>query len=164
MTGGGAKKALRPAQRRVVIDTWRAQFSVSARRACHVLQATRSTYQYRSRRDPQAFLRKKIRELAEMRTRYGYRRMYVLLRREGWMINHKRVYRLYRAEGLQVRQKPSKRRVAVKARGERSDATAPNVCWAMDFVHDQLLEGHRFTMPPVVETYSKICPAIGGGT
>ncbi len=93
--GGGAKKALRPAQRRVVVDTWRAQFAGSARRAWHVLQTIRSTYQYRSRRDPQAFLRKKIRQLAETRTRCGYPRIYVLLRREGWAINHKRVYRLY---------------------------------------------------------------------
>ena len=80
------------------------------------------------------------------------------------MINHKRVYRLYRAEGLQVRQKPPKRQVAVKARGERSDATAPNGCWAMDFVHNQLFEGHRFKMLTVVDAYSKICPAIGVGT
>lgn len=69
-----------------------------------------------------------------------------------------------RAEGFHVRQKPPKRCVAVKARGERSDARAPTICWAMDFVHDQWFEGHRFKMLTVVDTYSKICPAIGVGT
>lgn len=148
----------------MVIDGWKAQFFVSTRRACQVLQATRSTYHYRARRDPQAFLRKKIRQIAETRTRYGYRRIYVLLRREGWAINHKRVYRLYRAEGLQMRQKPPKRRVAAKTREDRKDATAPNGCWAMDFVHDQLFEGQRFKMLTVVDIYRKVCPAIGIGT
>ena len=87
----------------------------------------------------------------------------MLLRREGWGINHKRVYRLYRAEGLQIRQKTPKRRVAVKTRGDREDAQAPNRCWAMDFVHDQLFEGQRFKMLTVVDTYSKVCPTIGVG-
>ena len=67
--------------------------------------------------------------MAETRTRYGYRRIYVLLRREGWSVNHKRVYRLYRAEGLAIRQKPPKHRVAAKIRGDRVEAHAPNVCW-----------------------------------
>jgi len=154
---------LRPAQRRAIIDGWKAQFAVSTRRACRVLQACRATYQYRARRDPQAFLRKKIRQIAETRTRYGYRRIYVLLRREGWSVNHKRVYRLYRAEGLAIRQKPPKRRVAAKIRGDREEAHAPNICWAMDFVHDQLVDGRRFKILTVMDTYSKMCPMLGVG-
>ncbi|MCA9469184.1 MAG: hypothetical protein KC643_27585 [Nitrospira sp.] len=74
--------------RRVIIDGRKAQFAVSARRACQVLQACRATYQYRARRDPQAFLRKTIRRMAEARTRYGYRRIDVLLRREGWRVEY----------------------------------------------------------------------------
>lgn len=146
------------------MDVVRVQFSVSGRRACRVLRASRSGYQYRSHREPQAFLRKKIRQIAETRTRYGYRRIYVLLRREGWQVNHKRVYRLYRAEGLQVRQKSPKRRVAANVRGERVEASAPNACWAMHFVHDQLFDGHRFRVLTIVDTYSKLSPALGVGT
>ena len=148
----------------MVIESWKTQFAVSARRACRVLEALRSTYQYRARRDSQAFLRKRIRQIAETRTRYGYRRIYVLLRREGWTINHKRVYRLYRTEGLRVRQKPPKRRVAAKPRGERTEGTAPNVCWAMDFIHDQLVDGRRFRVLTIVDTYSKVSPVLGVGT
>ena len=85
---------MRPAQRRAVIDDWKRQFAVSTRRVCQDLPACRATYPYRARRDPQAFLRKQIRQMAESRTRYGYRRISVRLRREGWGMNHTRVYRL----------------------------------------------------------------------
>ena len=101
--------------------------------------------------------------MAETRTRYGYRRIYVLLRREGWSVNHKRVYRLYRAEGLAIRQKPPKHRVAAKIRGDRVEAHAPNVCWAMDFVHDQWVDGRRFTILTVMDTYSKHVSHAGSG-
>ena len=87
----------------------------------------------------------------------------MLLRREGWGINHKRVYRLYRAEGWQIRQKAPKRRVAAKTRGYQEEAQAPNRCWAMAFVHDQFFEGKRFKMLTVVDTYSKVWPTIGVG-
>ena len=163
VAGGCAKKALRPAQRRVVIDAWKTQFAVSTRRACEVLQACRATYQYRTRRDPQAFLRKKIRQIAETRMRYGYRRIHILLRRDGWAINHKRVYRLYRAEGLAIRQKSPKRRVAAKVREDHQEANAPNVCWAMDFVHDQLVDSQRFKILTVIDIYSKVSPVLGVG-
>jgi len=79
--------------------------------------------------------------MAATRVRYGYRRIHVLLRREGWRVNAKRVYRLYREMGLQLRHKPPKRRVKAKLREDRQPATRSNETWAMDFVHDQLATG-----------------------
>jgi len=104
---------------------------VSIRRACSVLKARRSTYHYKRRRPSQAVLRKRIPEIAETRVRYGYRRIHVLLRREGWQVNVKRVYRLYIEEGLLLRNKTPKRKVSatgrptITARLLRINATAP---------------------------------------
>jgi putative transposase len=122
--------------------------------------APRSTFHYRSRRPEQAPLRKRIREIAQTRVRYGYRRIHVLLRREGWMINAKRVRRLYCLEGLQMRLKPPRRRVMAKLRDDRSAATAPNQVWAMDWIYDQLFDGRRIWVLTMVDTFSRICPAL----
>jgi putative transposase len=115
-----------PAREREMIDFARAAFRVSIRRACRAIPACRATYHYRSRRPEQAPLRQRIREIAETRMRYGYRRITVLLRREGWRVNPKRVYRLYREMGLQLRNKTPKRRVKAKLREDRQSATRPN--------------------------------------
>ena len=101
-------------------------------------RAERSSYHYRCKRRPQAVLTKRIKEIAETRVRYGYRRIHVLLRREGWRVNAKRVWRLYREMGLQLRNKTPKRRVQAKLR-RAEPASRANEVWAMDFVHDQLL-------------------------
>jgi putative transposase len=98
-------KALKPARRRQLVDEIRATWQVSIRRACGVVRARRSTYHYRGRRADQAVLKTRIREIAETRMRYGYRRIHVLLRREGWDVNKKRIYRLYKEQGLQLRNK-----------------------------------------------------------
>ncbi len=102
----------------------------------------RSTYHYRSRRAGQAVLTERIKAIAATRVRYGYRRIQVLLRREGWAVNTKRVYRLYREMGLQLRNKTPKRRVKAKLRENRQSATRVNETWAMDFVHD-VADQHR---------------------
>lgn len=109
-----------------MIDFVKTAFQVSIRRACRALPAPRSTYHYSSIRPPQEVLRKRIRELAETHVRYGYRRIHVLLCRDGWQVNIKRVRRLYNLEGLQMRLKPPRRRVMAKLRSDRSDATGPN--------------------------------------
>ena len=96
----------------------------------------RSLYHYKSRRGERAELKQRIKEIAETRVRYGYRRIHALLCREGWMINVKRVYRLYREMGLQLRNKTPKRRVKAKLCDDRQEAIGPNEVWAMDFVHD----------------------------
>jgi transposase InsO family protein len=89
------------------------------------------------RRPEQAPLRQRIREIAEIRMRYGYRRITVLLHREGWHVNVKRVHRLYRLEGMQMRLKPPRRCVMAKLRDDRSNATGPDQVWAMDWMHDE---------------------------
>ena len=74
-------------------------YRVSERRACKVIQICRTSYCYKATRDEQVSLRMKINEIARVRVRYGYKRIHVLLRREGWLVNHKRVYRIYCEEG-----------------------------------------------------------------
>ena len=121
--------------------------------------AQRSSYHYRSHGDDQADLKKRIKEIAEARVRYGYRRIHVLLRREGWEINPKRVYRLYKELGLQLRNKTPKRRVKAKLREGRTDARKSNEVWAMDFVHDQLVTGRKIRVLTVIDTFSRFSPA-----
>tara|TARA_R110002096_G_scaffold409574_1_gene608984 strand:- start:6089 stop:6466 length:378 start_codon:yes stop_codon:yes gene_type:complete len=116
----------------------RSEWSVSIRRACAAIRFDPKTYRYKSRRSSQAALEQRIKEICETRVRFGYRRVHVLLRREGWPVNTKRVYRLYKELGMQLRNKTPKRRVKAKLREDRSEAVGPNEVWAMDFVHDQL--------------------------
>jgi len=142
------------------VDEIRATWQVSIRRACGVIGAGRSTYHYRGRRVDQAALKTRIRDIAETRMRYGYRRIHVLLRREGWDVNKKRIYRLYKELGLQLRNKSPKRRVKAKLREGRVEAAHSNEVWAMDFVHDQLATGPRLRILTVVDTFSRFSPAI----
>jgi putative transposase len=102
----------------------------------------------------------RIKAIAATRVRYGYRRIQVLLRREGWGVNTKRVYRLYREMGLQLRNKTPKRRVKAKLREDRQSATQANETWAMDFVHDQLATGRKLRVLTIVDTFSRYSPAI----
>ena len=138
----------------------RHEWGQSIRRVCEVLSVDRSTYHYQSKRADQAGLKKRIKEICETRVRYGYRRVWVLLRREGWEVNQKRVYRLYRELGMQLRNKSPKRRVKAKLRSDRSVAVRPQEIWAMDFVHDQLATGRKLRILTVVDTYSRYCPVI----
>src|SRR6202021_3010674 len=124
----------------------------SMRRACTVLRFQKSSYFYRARRSSQAGLKKRIQEIAATRVRYGYRRIHVLLRREGWRVNAKRVYRLYVEIGLQIRHKTPKRRVKAKLREARRPATRSNETWAMDFVHDQLATGTKLRVLTIIDT------------
>ena len=124
----GAKIALRLARRRELIDDLRLVWKLSVRRACSVLGAVRSTYQYKSRRLPQAVLKKRNLEIAQTRARYGYRRIHVLLGREGWQVNVKRVYRLYAEECLQLRNKTPKRKVSAKLREDAVLPQRPTTC------------------------------------
>jgi len=151
---------MKPARQREMVDHVRVVWQVSIRRACRALPVERSSYHYRSRRPEQAPLKKRIKEIAETRVRYGYRRIEVLLRREGWLVNHKRVRRLYSEMGLQLRNKSPKRRVKAKLRQDRTAATQPNQVWAMDFVHDQLFDGRKIRILTVVDTFSRYAPAI----
>jgi putative transposase len=94
------------------------------------------------------------------RLRYGYRRVHVLLRREGWEVNLKKTHRIYNALGLQLRNKTPKRRVKAKLRDDRRAASTSNEIWAMDFVHDQLATGQKIRVLTVVDTFSRFSPAL----
>ena len=133
---------------------------MSIRRACDVLKAERSSYHYKSRRGDQADLKKRIKEIAEVRVRYGYRRIHVLLVREGWPVNWKRVRRLYREMSLQLRSKTPKRRVKAALRADRTPPSRVNEIWAMDFVHDQLALGTKIRVLTIVDTFSRFAPAV----
>ena len=138
----------------------RADWKVSIRRACATFLIDTSLYFYKSRRGEQAELKARIKEICATRVRYGYRRVHVLLRREGWDVNAKRIYRLYKEMGLQLRNKTPKRRVKAKLREDRSDATHSNQIWAMDFVHDQLATGRKLRVLTILDTFSRYCPAV----
>ena len=119
------------------------------------LRLRRASQRYRSMADPQDELRLRLKELAASRVRYGYRRLHVLLRREGWPVNHKRIYRLYRIEGLVIRQKTPRRKRSSRYRGDRLDITQPNQTWAMDFVSDSLFNGAPIRILTVVDCHTR---------
>ena len=151
---------MRPVRKRKLVDAVCGEWDVSIRRACRVLEVDTSTYHYKSRRPGQAGLEQRIREICQTRVRYGYRRVHVLLRREGWSINQKKTRRVYRELGLQLRNKTPKRRVKAKLREDRRNATRPHETWAMDFVHDQLATGQRLRVLTIVDTFSRFSPML----
>ena len=138
----------------------RSEWAISIRRACAVILLDPKTYRYKSRRPSQAAVEQRIREICQTRVRFGYRRVHVLLRREGWPINQKKTYRIYRELGMQLRNKTPKRRVKAKLREDRTEAIGPNDVWAMDFVHDQLATGRKLRVLTVVDTWSRYVPVL----
>ena len=138
----------------------RSDWDVSIRRACSVLRFDPKTYRYKSRRCGQAALEQRIREICQTRVRFGYRRVNVLLRREGWDVNAKRIYRLYKEMGMQLRNKSPKRRVKAKLREDRQEATGTHDVWAMDFVHDELATGRKLRVLTVIDTFSRYVPVL----
>ena len=128
------------------------------RRACSALRIDRSLYVYKSKRGGQADIKQRIKEICETRVRYGYRRVHVLLQRDGWPVNPKRIYRLYKEMGLQLRNKTPKRRVKAKLREDRRPPVQVNETWAMDFVHDQLATGRKLRVLTIVDTFSRFSP------
>jgi putative transposase len=153
---------VKPAQKRAVVRYFRAGFQVSERRACRVVGIPRSSYRYRSAARDKTALRLRLRDLAAARVRYGYRHLHVLLRREGWRVNHKRVYRLYREEGLGIRMKRRKKLTSLP-RVLPPPAQRPHERWSMDFLTDGLADGRRFRVLTRVDTVSRVSPAIEVG-
>lgn len=136
------------------------RYGLSERRACWLVGIGRSTLRYRSRaRANEPSLRQRLRELAAARPRFGYRRLHVLLRREGVIVNHKRVERLYREEGLAVRRRKRKR-VARDGRGRAAVPGRPNQQWGIDFVSDTLAWGRRIRLFTVVDVFTREVLAI----
>jgi putative transposase len=138
-------------------------FQIAVLRACRLAGLARSTwYKKRTARD-QSALRLRIRELAHARPRFGYLRIHVLLRREGWRVNKKRVYRLYRLEGLQLRMRVRRRKHMALHRGPAPAPAGRHERWSMDFVHDQLFGGRPFRVLTVVDQWSRESPVLEAG-
>ncbi|WP_373290676.1 IS3 family transposase, partial [Deinococcus arenae] len=142
--GRDSKKALKRAQRRVLVDHLRSGYRVGERRACAVLNEWRNVYRYqRKPRPEEQIILKRMTDIGHTRIRYGYRRIHVLMAREGWHINHKRFFRLYQLAGLNLRMKRPRRHVSAARRAAQPPARQPNEVWSMDFVSDALLGGRR---------------------
>jgi len=152
-----------PAARREAAAHLGQIYQVSQRRACQVIGADRSSIRYCRRRLDDGPLRSRLRELAALRRRFGYRRLHILLRREGITLNHKKLRRLYTEERLQVRRRGGRKR----ALGTRAPLTlphGPNQRWSMDFVHDQLGDGRRFRILAIVDDFTRECLALVADT
>lgn len=155
---------VRPVRRREVVRHYQQAYEVSERRACRAMGFERSSQRYRSRRDPAIELRMRLKELAESRVRYGYRRLHVLLQREGWQVNHKRLYRLYSEEGLSIRTRSPKRRRACRYRSGRTPASDINDVWAMDFMSDRLFDERPFRILTIVDCHTREALATAART
>ncbi len=131
-------------------------YRISERHAARLVQLAIGTLRYRSRKVFDEVLRHRLREMAGTHVRYGYRRLTVLLRREGWHVNAKRIYRLYREEGLIVRTK-QRRKMARRRPVPTGVAVRPNHCWSMDFVSDKLADGRSFRILTVVDQFTREC-------
>jgi putative transposase len=152
-----------PVARREAVAHLQQGYAVSQRRACRTLGADRSSVRFRSRRPDDSALRSRLRELAAARRRFGYRRLHLLLDREGLHINHKRLRRLYREERLQVRRRGGRKR-ALGTRAPMSLPQAPNQRWSLDFVSDTLSDSRRFRILTVVDDYSRECLCLVADT
>ncbi|WP_314376147.1 IS3 family transposase [Sphingomonas paucimobilis] len=150
------KKVVTPAAKRQAVAHLQATLGMSERRACTVVGADRTSVRYRSCRADDGDLRSRLCELAQQRRRFGYRRLHILLRRDGIMINRKKTQRLYREEGLTVRRRKGRRR-AVGARAPAPVLALPNQRWSLDFVHDQLVTGRRFRVLNIVDDVTREC-------
>lgn len=138
----------------------RETFQIAVARACRLAGFSRAGWYKASTAREQSALRLRIRELAMARPRFGYLRIHVLLRREGWRVNKKRVYRLYRLEGLQVRMRVRRRKHMARHRGPAPIPSGRHQRWSMDFVHDQLIDGRPFRVLTLVDQWSRESPIL----
>jgi putative transposase len=143
-----------PAAKRKAVAYLRNAFEMSERRACTLVAADRKMIRYRSRRPPDLELRARLRDLANQRRRFGYRRLFILLRKQGEPSGVNRIYRLYREEGLTVRKRKARRR-AVGTRTPILIEAKVNARWSLDFVHDQFALGRRFRILNIVHDVTR---------
>lgn len=147
-----------PSVKREAVAHLKAAMSLSERRACSLVDADRTMIRYKSRRPPDTELRARLRELANERKRFGYRRLFILLRQEGETSGVNRIHRLYREEGLTVRKRKGRRR-SIGTRAPIVVEAKPNARWSLDFVHDQLANGRRFRVLNIVDDVTRECLA-----
>jgi putative transposase len=136
---------------------------MSERRACKAIGCCRMTVRYESTRSDDRDLRERMKAIAHKRRRFGYRRVHILLKREGYMVNHKKLFRLYREEKLAVRRRGGRKR-AIGTRTPMMIPLAPNERWSLDFVSDQLTDGRRFRILAIVDDCTRECLALVADT
>ncbi len=152
-----------PAAHREAAAYLQSTYEMSERRACRVLGSDRTSVRYQATGPDDAALRERLKALASERRRFGYRRLHVLLRREGHVVNKKRVQRLYREEKLTVRRRGGRKR-AMGTRRPIEAPLAPNQRWSLDFVSDQLTDGRRFRILTVIDNCTRECLALVADT
>lgn len=152
-----------PAARREAVAYLCDVHGFSQRRACRAIGVERTSIRYRSRRADDGAVRSRLRELAAARRRFGWRRLHVLLSREGVRVNHKKLRRLYREERLQVRRRLGRKR-ALGTRAPMVLPQGPNQRWSMDFVSDTLVDGRRFRILVVVDDFTRECLCLVADT
>ncbi len=157
------KKMVTPAAKREAVAHLRVAFEVSERRACSTLGADRTSVRYCSRRRDDEAVRERLRELAAIRRRFGYRRLHILLAREGIAMNHKKLRRLYREERLQVRRRGGRKRT-VGTRAPMAIPQGPNQRLSLDFLSDALADGRRFRVLAIVDDFTRECLALVADT
>lgn len=133
--------------------------SYSQRRACDLVGLYAKTYRYQPRRSDDGVLRTRLRDLAALRRRFGYRRLHLLLKREGFCVNHKKLYRIYKEERLTVRKRGGRKR-ALGTRAPMSIPHGRNQRWSLDFVSDAFSDGRRFRILAVVDDFTRECLAL----
>lgn len=154
-----AKKLLKPKVRKMAASYAIEGLGLSERRACLLTGVSPSVYRYRSERGDDDALRRRMRELAGERKRFGSPRLHIMLKREGLVVNHKRTERIYNEEGLALRRK-RRRKGAAGVRVIHPSPVRPNQRWSMDFVSDTTVSGRRFRALTIIDDYSRECPAI----
>ncbi|MGE4374014.1 MAG: IS3 family transposase [Xanthobacter sp.] len=147
-------KMVTPAARREAVAHLEQSYEMSERRACSLIGADRSSVRYRHRRPDDRELREVLRRAAETHRRFGYRRLHVILRRDGHVLNRNRTQRLYREEGLSVRRRRSRKR-AIGTRAPLVTEAMANARWSIDFVQDQFADGRRFRILNVIDDVTK---------
>ena len=152
-----------PGAKREAVAHLCTEHRVSQRRACFVLGVDRSSVRYRSVRPDDADLRKAMKAVAAERRRFGYRRVHVMLERQGWQVNQKKLRRLYREEKLQVRKRGGRKR-ALGTRRPMLAPERPNERWSLDFVSDAFTDGRRFRVLAIVDDFSRECLALVADT
>ena len=148
-----------PASERKAVAHLVERHGMSERRACKAIGSCRMTMRYKTTRADDAALRDRMKAIAVERRRFGYRRLHVMLKREGFVVNHKRLFRLYREERLTVRRRGGRKR-ALGTRRPIETPLLPNQRWSLDFVSDQLTDGRRFRILAIVDDCTRECLAL----
>lgn len=153
---------MKPTGKRKVVDYLCMMYKKSQRKSCRLIRFMRSSHRYQKKDKNEGHLMVRLKDLAASRPRFGYKRLHILLRREGWKINHKRIYRLYVELGLQLRMKKKKKRVS-QTRLTLLKPRQKNERWSMDFVSDCFENGRRFRVLTIIDLFTRECPVIMAG-